>query len=84
MKILDYCKDGKPIIYDEMTGDVIYKEHRVSFSLLKKAYDSNVDRVKLTEKLSMSRSDYFISFGCLQLTNQQCKSFIKTICNKSN
>lgn len=84
MRVLDYCKNNIPIIYDDATREVVYKEHRVSFSLLKRAYDSNMDRVRVTEKLSMTKGDCFVNFGCLQLTNQQCKSLIKAICTKSS
>lgn len=82
--ILDFCKDGLPIVYDSKTNEIVYKDNRVNFSHLKMAYESGRDRVKLTDKLYMKISFDGISFGCLRLSNQQCKSIIRTVCNKSN
>jgi len=82
--VLDYCKNGLPIVYDKPTNRVIYKDNKVDFSLLKRAYDSQMDRVELGNNLRMRKCDYFINFGCLRLTHEQCQSIIKKVKNATN
>jgi hypothetical protein len=69
--ILDYDSKGLPIIFDEETADIVYKDTRVSFFKIKSALESGLDEVKITETLTYSKRDGFTTFGCLTLTNQQ-------------
>jgi hypothetical protein len=82
MFLLDFCKNGLPIMYDEVSKEIVYKEHRFLFTHLKQAYESGMDRYRIADNLTMIIYNETVCFGCLKLTHQQCKSIIRTVCNK--
>jgi hypothetical protein len=69
--ILDYSQEGLPIEFDETSAELIYKENRVSFYLIKSAMESGCNRFPLTENLDYETSGGFVTFGCLTLTKNQ-------------
>jgi hypothetical protein len=75
--ILAHSAEGLPIELDEATSEVIYKDTRVSFYVIKDAFESGMDRVQLTEKLDLTIKNNFVTFGCLTLTENQVKHLIK-------
>ena len=75
--ILDYSKEGLPIELDESTGEIKYKETKVSFSIIKNAIESGVDRVQLTHNLDLTINNGWVTFGCLTLTETKVKQLIK-------
>jgi hypothetical protein len=79
MIVLDFSKEGLPIYYDETTKEIVFKNNRVLYSHVKEAYKSSYDRVDLGKDLKMIRTDFGISFGCLELSHQQCKTIIKKL-----
>lgn len=82
MYLLDYCRNGLPIMYDESTKEMVYKDSRFLFHDLKTAYESGMDRYRIADNLTMIIYNEIVCFGCLKLSHQQCKSIIKTVCNK--
>ena len=77
--ILDYSQEGLPIIYDENSAELIYKEIRIPFSLIKSAVDSKCDRYPLTDKLDYEAVGGFVTFGCLELTKTKFNQLFKTV-----
>lgn len=69
--ILSYSKEGLPIELDVSTAEIIYKENRVLFSLIKHAVDSGCDTCDITANLKFQAINGFVTFGCLELTNNQ-------------
>lgn len=69
--ILDYCRKGLPIEYDEASSELVYKDNRVPFSLIQKAKESGCDRYPLTDDLEYEIKGGFITFGCLELTKEK-------------
>jgi hypothetical protein len=82
MYLLDHCKNGLPIMYDDRTNEMVYKDNRFLFDNLKVAYESGMDRIRLSSNMMMIIRNDMVSFGCLELSHQQCKSIIRTVCNK--
>ncbi len=77
--IIDYCNHGLPIQLDDNTQEIIYKDNKVLFSLIKKCYESGRDKVQLTEDLIYRKYDGLIEFGCLILTEEKVKQLIKIV-----
>lgn len=75
--ILDYCKDGLPIELLESTGEIKYKDTKVSFIVLKDAIESGIDKHQITEKLDLTITDGWVTFGCLTLTKTLTNKLIK-------
>jgi len=74
--ILDYCKNGLPIELDLITKEVIYKKHRVLLKHIKMAFESDRDKVELTDTLSFFKSHGLVEFGCLTLTETEFKKLL--------
>jgi hypothetical protein len=77
--VLDYSKEGLPIEYDEETSELIYKDNRVPFSLIKLAVESNCNRYPLTENLDFEMSGGFVTFGCLEITKEKFNQYYKQV-----
>jgi len=77
--ILDYSQEGLPIIYDEDTTELIYKDNRVPFSLIKSAVESKCNIYPLTEKLDFETSGGFVTFGCLEITKEKFNQYYKQV-----
>lgn len=77
--LLEHSKEGLPIIYNEATGNIEYKDTKVSFLLIKEAFESGMDRVQLTEKLELTIIEEFCTFGCLTLTKTKVNQLIKLL-----
>jgi hypothetical protein len=77
--ILDYSQEGLPIEYDESSAELIYKENRVPFSLIKSAVESGCNVFPLTEKLEYEVSGGFVTFGCLEITKEQFNKYYKQV-----
>lgn len=77
--VIDYCKKGLPIELDDNTGEIIYKDNKVLFSVIKKCYESGRNKVQLTKDLVYRKYDGTIEFGCLTLTEEKVKQLIKTV-----
>lgn len=77
--ILDYSKEGLPIEFDESSAELIYKENRVKFSLIKSALESGCDRYQLTENLDYEATEGFVTFGCLTLTKEKFNTLFKKV-----
>jgi hypothetical protein len=82
--ILDYSSEGLPIIFDEETADIIYKDTRVSFFKIKSAVESGLDEVQLTDTLTYSNKNEFCTFGCLTLTKSKVTFLIKLLWKQLN
>jgi hypothetical protein len=77
--ILDYSQEGLPIIYDEDSAELIYKDNRVPFSLIKSAVESNCNTYPLTENLDYETSGGFVTFGCLEITKVKFNQLYKQV-----
>jgi hypothetical protein len=77
--VLDYCTSGLPIEYDEETSDLIYKDNRVPFSLIKLAVESGFDKYPLTDNLEFERSGGYIVLGCLEITKDKFNQYYKQV-----
>lgn len=75
--VLSHSQEGHPIILDESTGEIVYKDTRVKFEAIKEAFESGMDRVKLSEKLEIVITDGWVTFGCLTLTKTKVNQLIK-------
>jgi hypothetical protein len=75
--VLAHSKEGLPIELDESTSEISYKDTKVSFYVLKDAFESGLDRVQITDSLDMTIKNNFVTFGCLTLTENQVKQLIK-------
>lgn len=77
--ILAHSKEGLPIELDEVTSEIIYKDTKVSFYVIKEAFESGMDRVQLTDKLELTIKNNFVTFGCLTLEENNVKHLIKLV-----
>lgn len=77
--IVGYSQEGLPIIFDEASAEIIYKDNRVSLYLIKSALESGLDNYQLTEKLDYSVSGGFVNFGCLTLSREKTNILFKTV-----
>ena len=77
--ILDYSQEGLPIEYDEETTELIYKDNRVPFALIKLAVESGYNTYPLTDNLEYETSGGFVTFGCLELTKNQFNNYYKQV-----
>lgn len=77
--VIHTSKEGLPVIYDEDSREIQYKDTKVPFAYLKRAINSDLDRVQLSPTLTMVKSGEIINFGCLTLTMEICKSLINII-----
>jgi hypothetical protein len=75
--ILAYSDEGLPIELDESTSEIIYKDTKVSFYVIKDAVESGIDRTQLSEKLDLTITDGFVTIGCLTLTKTLTNKLIK-------
>jgi len=75
--IVDYSQEGLPIIFDEASAEVIYKDNRISLSLIKSALESGLDTYQLTDNLEYSVSGGFTNFGCLTLPTEKTNILFK-------
>ena len=71
--------NGFPIIYDEENHEMVYKENRIKYEIIKNAYESPMDRIRISDDIIMIKSEFFVTMGCLKLTNQKIESFIQKI-----
>lgn len=71
--------NGYPIIYDEVTHEMVYKDNRIKYETIKNAYESPMDRIRISNDIIMIKSEFFVTMGCLKLTNQKIESFIEKI-----
>jgi len=77
--ILDYSTEGLPIILDEASEEIQYKYTKVSFFVLKEAFESDMDKVQITPNLDLTKNNNFVTFGCLTLTKIQVNQLIKIV-----
>ena len=72
--------EGYPVIYI-LEKDIIFcKNTAVSYTLLKRLYDSPFSREKIEEKsLTIIKEEHFVTFGCLTTTKEYCQTVIKNI-----
>lgn len=77
--ILDYSQEGLPMEYDEVTDELIYKDTKISFQLLKKAVDSGLNSYPLTKNLDYITTSGFVTFGCLELTKIKFNQLYKQV-----
>lgn len=83
--ILDYSDEGLPIYWNPEDDKVQYKDTTVPFLVIKRAIESSIDRHQLASDLTMEKSGGFVTFGCLTLSHEKCKTLIKSVLwNKSN
>ena len=80
--ILDYCSKGIPIFLHKETQDIGYKDNIVPFRHIKAAYESGLDRVKLSHNLFYTRQSGLCDFGCLTLTEEKVQQLIKKVCKQ--
>ena len=71
--------NGFPIIYDEESHELVYKDHKIKYAVIKEAYESPMDRVRISDEIIMIKSEYFVTMGCLKLTTQKIEEFIKKV-----
>jgi len=77
MTTLEISQEGHPIELDESTGEIVYKDTRVPFQVIKEAFESGMDKTQLTEKLEIVITDGWVTFGCLTLTKTKVNQLIK-------
>ena len=77
--ILTYSDEGLPIELDENNSLIMYKDTSVSFYIIKKAFESDLDRVQLTNTLELTKKNGFVTLGCLTLTENKVKQLIKLV-----
>jgi hypothetical protein len=80
--IIEYCDNGLPILLDESSKEIIYKENRVPFSVIKEAFESGYDRIQLTKDVMFKRTFDMVEFGCLIMSKDKTKILIRKVCNK--
>lgn len=81
--IIDVSNEGIPIFYNEEKGEVIYKNNKIPFIDVKNAVESKLDRVSLTNNLTVHKQSCYVEFGCLQMHIDRVKSLIKQYESKS-
>lgn len=72
--------EGYPVIYI-LEKDIIFcKNTAVSYTLLKRLYDSPFTKERIDEKsLTITKEQHFVTFGCLTTTKEYCRTVIKNI-----
>ena len=80
--ILHECSQGYPIVLDEITQEVLYKNVRVKVEDIMKAHKSGLSKIQLSEKLFFEKKDGLIEFGCLIITESKLNQLIKLSCKQ--
>ena len=76
---LDYSQEGLPMEYDEVADELIYKDNRVPFQLLKEAVESGLSSYPLTKNLDYTTTSGFVTLGCLELTKIKFNQLYKQV-----
>jgi hypothetical protein len=76
------CKEGHLCELDLNSKEIVYKDNRVLVSDLIKAYDSGIDRVKLSPTLMYIRLQGVVEFGCLTMSEEEFIKLRKLVCHK--
>lgn len=72
--------EGYPVIYIEEKDIIFCKNTAVSYTLLKRLYDSPFTKERIDEKsLTITKEQHFVTFGCLTTTKEYCRTVIKNI-----
>ena len=72
-QILDYCKEGNPIIFDDDSKTITYKSVTILAQIVSEAFNSEFDKVQLARNLFCVKRDDLVEFGCLTMTTAKFK-----------
>jgi hypothetical protein len=67
-QILDYCKDGHAIVFDDDNKTITYKSVTILAHIVSEAFNSEFDKVQLAKNLFCVKRDDLVEFGCLTMT----------------
>ena len=82
METIEVCNKGLPIFLDINTQEIVYKDNRVLFRVIKMVYESGRDKVQLSKDIIYRKSCGLVEFGCLTLTEEKVQQLIKKVCKQ--